>query len=139
MNRVYFLLTLFLIGCSTTPPPPVHIDSGSMIRTINQGLIDTRDYYVPNDPFLKDNNWDYQILTHKVGDEYFKNDEIIKAFYVAQNADEIIILGKESLIKDYKQYFRANGVRAKIELRPLNYRFDKGLVNILFFHTIKGE
>lgn len=135
MRYSLLILGIFFVGCSTTPPPPVHIDEGGMIHTINQGLIDTRDFSVPKDPFLRNNNWDYQILTHKSGDEYFINDEIPKVFYLAQNADEIIIIGKPELISEYKNYFINNQVTAKIQLRPLNYRYDKDLINILFFHT----
>ncbi|OCR84587.1 cag pathogenicity island Cag12 family protein, partial [Campylobacter fetus] len=55
---------------------------------------------------------------------------------VAHNAAKIIIIGQEQLIKDYKIYFKKNGVDAQIDLQPVNIvKGDINTVNILFFHT----
>lgn len=131
-------MALLVIGCSK-PPEPITLDDGSAI-SINQNLITKKLSNVPQDPFLKNNNWTYNIYLSPVDkDTLIKNDLVVKTFYLAHNADKIIILGFEATALKYKNYFIQNGVRANIEISPLDLLGGrKDLVNVLFFHK-KGE
>lgn len=107
--------------------------------TINKEFILHKEYKVPKDPFLKNENWTYQIIAQKQGDNFFKNTEIVKMFFIAHNSQEIVLIGREDLIKEYKKYFLDNQVTGNINLQvinPLEKDFEK--VNILFFNGIKS-
>ena len=62
--------------------------------------------------------------------------QIVKTFYVAQNAQEIILMGRADLLNEYLTYFKSNGVTAKFKLQPVTYE-DSNLVNMLFFNKIE--
>ena len=67
------------------------------------------------------------------------NTEIIKTFFIAHNSQEIVLIGREDLIKEYKKYFLDNQVTGNIKLQvinPLEKDFEK--INILFFNGIKS-
>lgn len=137
MNKlIIFVSLIFLFNGCSKPPKPIKLDSGSAI-SINHNLIVDRKYSVPKDNFLKNNNWAYNIYLSPVDkDTLIRNNLIVKTFYLAHNADKLIILGYEPLAKKYKDYFIKNDVNANIEIRPLDsINYKKDLVNILFFHT----
>lgn len=132
-TAVCCLLTIpFLAtGCAGVPDP-VELDSNSAI-TINQELIRKQNKGIPLDPFLKEHNWTYNIIFEKNGNEYMDNEQVVKSFYVAHNADKIIIVGEKDLAQDYKQYFEQNGVK-NIEIHEVTFtEMDKNKVNVLFF------
>jgi cpp44 len=131
---------LLFIGCSSKAPDPVRLDDGSDI-TINQNLLARHDKSVPLDPFLKENNWTYNIHAQRSADgELFKNDQIVKLFLLAHNATNIIIVGSDEVTNEYKSYLKANGVTAPIEIQPVSsINLQKNLVNILFFHKINTK
>lgn len=131
---------LLFIGCSSKVPDPVRLDDGSDI-TINQNLLIRHDKSVPLDPFLKENNWTYNIHAQRSADgELFKNDQIVKLFLLAHNATNIIIVGSDEVTNEYKAYLKANGVTAPIEIQPVSsINLQKNLVNILFFHKINTK
>ena len=118
-------------GCAGVPDP-VELDGGSAI-TINQELIRKQNKGIPLDPFLKEHNWTYNIVFEKIGNEYIPNNQIVKSFYVAHNANKIIIIGNKDLAQDYKQYFEKNGVK-NIEIHEVLYiNENANKVNVLFF------
>ena len=105
--------------------------------TINKEFLLTKDFKVPKDPHLKNENWTFQAVAEKSGKYLFKNEDITKIFLVAHNSSEIILVGRGDLIKEYKNYFLENQVTAEIKLQevnPLSKDYDK--VNILFFNGI---
>ncbi|AHE95274.1 Cag12 family protein (plasmid) [Campylobacter fetus subsp. venerealis cfvi03/293] len=127
--------TFLFIGCSSKAPDPVRLDGGSDI-TINQNLLLRQDKSVPQDPFLKSNNWTYNIHAQKDTDgSLLKNEQVVKVFLLAHNASKIILVGSNQIAREYEAYFRANGVTAPIEIQPVSsINLQKNLVNILFFH-----
>lgn len=125
-----------LVGCTSKAPEPVKLDDESAIKTVNQGLVEKRISEVPKDPFLKENNWTYQIVAVKKNNNLLENKQIVKTFYVAQNAQEIILMGRADLLNEYLNYFKSNGVTAKFKLQPVTYE-DSNLVNMLFFNKIE--
>ena len=132
--------TFLFMGCSSKAPDPVKLDNGSDV-TINQNLLLRRDKSVPLDPFLKANNWTYNIHAEKTTDgELFKNEQIVKLFLLAHNATKIIIVGSDNVVGEYETYLKSNGVTAPIEIQPLSsINLQKNLVNILFFHKTETK
>lgn len=131
------LVALGFSACSTKIPEaePVKWQKDSAL-TINQEFILTKDFKVPKDPYLKNRNWTYQATAKKFGKYLFKNEDLTKVFLTAHNASEIIIIGRESLINEYKDYFVANQVTANIKLQAVKpIKEDYNSVNILFFNT----
>lgn len=128
---LFLALPFFTGGCAGIPDP-VELDGGSAI-TINQELIRKEKKGIPLDPFLKEHNWTYNIVFEKIGNEYIPNNQIVKSFYVAHNANKIIIIGNKDLAQDYKQYFEKNGVK-NIEIHEVLYiNENANKVNVLFF------
>lgn len=127
---------LLFAGCSSKAPDPVRLDGGSSV-TINQNLLLRKDRVVPQDPFLKENNWTYNIHAKKqAGGELLASDQVVKTFLLAHNATKIIIVGSEAIGLEYKNFFISNGVTADIELQPVSsLDLQKDLVNILFFRN----
>ena len=124
-------------GCAA--PKPKELDNGSAL-SVNNSILERQYNFVPKDSFLSSFNWTYHIVIEKTDEDFIKNDLIVKAFMLAHNATKIIIVGRESLIKDYKRYFLKNQVSAPIELQPINpTQRDFNKVNILFFSKIKME
>ena len=124
---------VLLNGCSK-PPEPVVLD-GTEAVTINQELIAEHSKSVPKDPFLKQVDWTYNMYFHKQGDRFIADDDVVKAFYLAHNADRMIIIGNSDITGQYKEYFLRNGVEADIELHPIYMvNHSKETVNVLFFH-----
>ncbi|MCG3667483.1 cag pathogenicity island Cag12 family protein [Aliarcobacter butzleri] len=132
------LTILSFTGCSDKIPnaEPVKWHKDSAL-TINQEFLLTKEFKVPKDPTLQYQNWTFQATAQKQGIYLFRNEDVAKTFLVAHNSSEIIIIGRENLIKEYKNYFLANQVTANIKLqavKPIKSDFDK--VNILFFNNI---
>lgn len=133
------ILALTIVGCGN-PPEPIQLDNDSAI-TINQELIRKESRQIPLDPFMKQNNWTYNLEFEKSSDgEYIPNDKIVKAFFVAHNADKIIIIGNKAIAKEYKTYLVKNGCKAEnIAIHHIDSIVgSKKRVNILFF-GMKGE
>ncbi|AWI35141.1 cag pathogenicity island Cag12 family protein [Helicobacter apodemus] len=133
------LVALLIIGCSA--PKPKRLDEGSAI-SINNALLEKQYNFVPKDSFLSSQNWTYQIVVEKksIEDDFIKNELVTKTFLLAHNATKMILIGREDLIKDYKEYFLNNQVIIPIELQPINpYEEEINRVNILFFNNITGE
>ena len=103
---------LAFVGCSA--PKAVELDSGANI-TLNHNLIQKRHFGIQKDEFLRYNNWVYNIVLYKNADDLIPNEKIVKTFYLAHNADRIIIIGDKNLAYEYRNYFFANEVKAKIE------------------------
>lgn len=138
MNTIKFSLSLtialsfLLVGCSK-PPKPIELDGDSAI-TINQELIRMKYREVPLDRFLSNNNWTYNLEFTKKEDVFIPNDMIVKAFYVAHNADKIIIVGHNNIANAYKNYFIENQVKADISIHHVDsIENSKNRVNVLFF------
>ena len=132
-------LVSLLTGCSDKIPEPEQVkwDNNSAI-TINKNLLFTKDFKVPKDPYLKNVNWTYQITATKTQNELFSNEQIVKTFLVAQNAQEIILIGRADLINEYKNYFLNNGVTAIVKEQPVKPIIDDfNTVNILFFNKVE--
>ncbi|WP_104722736.1 cag pathogenicity island Cag12 family protein [Helicobacter mesocricetorum] len=133
------LVALLIIGCSA--PKPKRLDKGSAI-SINNALLEQQYNFVPKDSFLSSQNWTYQIVVEKnsTEDDFIKNELVTKTFLLAHNATKMILIGREDLIKDYKEYFLNNQVIIPIELQPINpYEEEINRVSILFFNNITGE
>lgn len=130
-------LLLMLSGCGGRPEP-VKLDGDSVI-TINQELITLKRKGVPLDPFLKAHNWTYNIMLRKTKEGYFfENEDVVRIFYVAHNADRIILTGNEKAAREFKAYLLQNGVVAPIEISRLDMiDGSKSIVNALFFHQEK--
>ncbi|QKF77302.1 cag pathogenicity island Cag12 family protein [Arcobacter defluvii] len=142
MNKKILLsLTTLVVlgtGCSNKIPnaQPVKWQKDSAL-TINQEFLLTKEFKVPKDPILDKQNWTFQAHAEKQGKYLFKNEDISKIFLVGHNASEIILIGREDLINEYKNYFLENQVTANIKLqavKPIHKDYNK--VNILFFNTI---
>lgn len=127
---------MLINGCSA--PKVVKLDGDSLI-TINEDLLRYKKSNLPLDPFLKVTNWTYSALISKTKDGYIlENDDVVKVFLVAHNADRIILNGTADMTKEIKQYFIDNGVKANIEISIVDsIKGSKKIVNALFFHEKK--
>lgn len=130
------IISLVFIGCSGVPKP-IELDGNSAI-TINQELVRQERHNIPLDPFLKQHNWTYSLTFTKNDNEYIPNDMIIKTFYVAHNADRIIIIGNKNIAQDYKEYLITKGCKNIAIHQVDSIGQSKKRVNILFF-GIKGK
>ena len=130
------IISLVFIGCSGVPKP-IELDGNSAI-TINQELVRQERHNIPLDPFLKQHNWTYSLTFTKNDNEYIPNDMIIKTFYVAHNADRIIIIGNKNIAQDYKEYLTTKGCKNIAIHQVDSIVQSKKRVNILFF-GIKGK
>ncbi|HEH4176822.1 TPA: cag pathogenicity island protein, partial [Campylobacter jejuni] len=103
------LIAILTIGCSA--PKAKKLDDGSALY-INNSILEKQYNFVPKDQFLSSSNWTYQIIVEKksIEDDFIKNDLITKAFLLAHNASKIILVGREDLIREYKDYFIKNQV-----------------------------
>ncbi|MBL3519515.1 cag pathogenicity island protein [Arcobacter lanthieri] len=144
-NKILLSLTVLAVfgftGCSDKIPnaEPVKWHKDSAL-TINKEFLLTKEFKVPKDPHLKNENWTFQATAQKNGKYLFKNEDLTKIFLVAHNSNEIIIIGRDNLIKEYEKYFLENQVAADIKLQtvnPINKDFDK--VNILFFNNLNKD
>ena len=130
-------ISFLFFGCSSIPKP-IELDSSSQI-TINQELIRQERHNIPLDPFLEQNNWTYNLMFEKSGDEYIPNNMIVKTFYVAHNADKIIVIGNKKIAQDYKDYLASNGCK-NIAIHPVDsIGQSKKRVNILFFGMMGAD
>ena len=130
---------LIFSACSKAPDP-IQLDSGSA-TTINNALITRKINEVEKDPFLRNAKWSYNMNFIKIDNEYMRNDEIVKGFYLAHNSDKIIIIGNEKIAREYKSYFLENQVKAEIKIHPVDMiEMSKNRVNVLFFskNQLKG-
>ncbi|EAJ1255029.1 cag pathogenicity island protein [Campylobacter lari] len=134
------IASLMAVGCSA--PKPKQLDDGSAL-SINNSILERQYNFVPKDSFLSSQNWTYQIVVEKnsIEDDFIKNELVTKTFLLAHNASRMILVGREDLIKDYKEYFIKNQVVIPIELQPINpYKEERNRVSILFFNKIStGE
>ena len=73
------LIALSFTACSNKIPDveKVQWEKNSAL-TINKEFILHKEYKVPKEPYLKNENWTYQIVAKKENNNYFKNDEIVK-------------------------------------------------------------
>ena len=125
------------VGC-TGVPEPIELDGDSQL-TINQELLRKEKRNIPLDPFLKQNNWTYNIMFEKSDGEYIPNDMVVKTFYVAHNADRIIIVGNKDVAQDYKEYLLKKDCK-NITIHPVDsIGGSKKRVNILFFGMKKEK
>lgn len=133
------IIGLIFSACSKAPDP-IKLDDGSA-TTINQALITKKIKGIEQDPFLQNMKWSYNMYFTKIDDEYMRNDEIVKGFYLAHNADKMIIIGNEKIAREYKSYFLNNQVKADIQIHPIDMiEGSKQRVNVLFFskNQMKG-
>ena len=135
ITMISLAVSLAFFGCAA--PKPVELDGGANI-TLNHSIIAKRHYGIQKDEFLRQNNWTYNIVLYKNGDELVPDYKIVKTFYLAHNADHIIIVGSKKLTNEYRTYFLQNQVKARIELKEVDFINDKK-VNILFFHNKNSE
>ncbi|ENU2792762.1 cag pathogenicity island Cag12 family protein [Campylobacter jejuni] len=127
-------MAFVIVGCSA--PKPTELDNSSALA-VNNSILEKKYNFVPKDPYLSGFNWTYHIVVEKktINDDFIKNDLITKTFLLAHNATRIILVGREDLIEQYKQYFKKNQVLAPIELQPVDpIEEDFNKVNILFFN-----
>lgn len=128
---IFTFIMFIFVGCGRKGP--VKLDNDSAI-TINQELIRSKNYNVPLDSFLKNNSWTYNMYFSKINNELINDDEVVKAFYLAHNADEIIIIGANPVTLEYQSYFLKNQVLGKIRIHEVDsINGKKNLVNVLFF------
>ncbi len=120
-------------GCSKKP---VQIEWGAKSQSINNALLEERYSFVPRDKKLKESNWAYEVEARAKGDYLFENNQMVKVFLLAHNADKIIILGEKNLALQYRNYFKANGVIAYIDVQPIDLaRGLRDRVKIMFFSS----
>lgn len=124
---------VLFVACAPNPKMP----SGNNIN-INNALLEKRYSFVPQDIYLQSHDWYYQISTSKKDGFYLQNHEIAKTFLLAHNAQKIILIGNKRIINEYKDYFKNNGVSAKIQLQPSDSNDSNG-VDIVFFHTTSED
>lgn len=120
-------------GCSKKP---VRIEWGATSQSINNALLEERYSFVPKDKKLKESNWAYEVEAQAKGDYLFENNQMVKVFLLAHNADKIIILGEKNLALQYRNYFKANGVTAYVDVQPIDLaRGLRDRVKIMFFSS----
>ena len=139
-NLALMALIFTMVGCSTAPKPK-ELDDNSAL-SINNSILEKKYSFVPKDPYLSGFNWTYHIVVEKktINDDFIKNDLVTKTFLLAHNASRIILVGRENLIEQYKQYFEKNQVSAPIELQPIQpIERDYNKVNILFLNKTIEE
>jgi len=122
---------LFMNGCSSKLPEPVQLEDNQG-TTINQGIITNHYSGVPQDVYLKNQDWRATLSVNK-GRYYLPNEKIIKTFYYAHHAHKITLTGNSSLIRKYQSYFQRNGVTARFCLKSIN-RKNRRHVNMMFSH-----
>lgn len=118
-------------GCGVKSPAALK-ESGNKI-SINNSILNERYSFVPKDDFLRNMDWAYQIEIIPEGRYLISNEQMVKTFLLAHNANKIIIIGNGKIIEEYKEYFEENGVTAEINLQPVEN--EKEFVNLLFFNT----
>jgi len=114
-----FLAILAFFGCNAPQPKKIWNEN----YQFNNGLLDKIYTFVPRDQYLQSFNWFYQMSFEKT-DYLIKNEDIAKAFLLAHNATQIIIIGDAELIVEYANYLKENQVTATIQLQP-----NKGMKN----------
>lgn len=130
------IIAVLFIACAKAPEPKNAFKSKKI--SINNSLLEKHDYFVPKDSYLKNLNYSYEIFVKKQGAYMLPNELIVKTFLLAHNSNKIILLGKEPLLSEYKEYFIKNGVKADIYLQPLDNAGDifNTQVQILFFNKL---
>lgn len=125
-------LAIAISGCGAKKPQKLELTAQSV--SINNALLDSRHTFVPKDAKLKTSNWAYEIESEIKGDYFFENNAMVKVFLLAHNADRIIILGEGRVAKQYRNYFRNNGVEAYIDVQEIDMTPEyKNRVKIMFF------
>lgn len=127
-------LTIGISGCSGKKPNQLEFTTQAI--SINNALLDEKHTFVPKDAKLKLSNWAYEIESELHNDLFFENDAMVKVFLLAHNADRIIILGEGRVAKQYRNYFRNNGVEGMIDVQPIDMTDEyKNRVKIMFFSS----
>ncbi len=125
-----------VLAVSACSKKPVQIEWGATSQSINNALLEQRYSFVPRDKKLKESNWAYEVEAQAKGDYLFENNQMVKVFLLAHNADKIIILGEKNLAIQYRNYFKANGVIAYIDVQPIDLaRGLRDRVKIMFFSS----
>lgn len=128
------VLAVGISGCGTKKPTKLELTTQSV--SINNALLDSKHTFVPKDARLKTSNWAYEIESEIKGDYFFENNAMVKVFLLAHNADRIIILGEGRVAKQYRNYFRNNGVDAYIDVQEIDMKPEyKNRVKIMFFSS----
>ena len=103
-------------GCSKKP---VRIEWGATSQSINNALLEERYSFVPKDKKLKESNWAYEVEAQAKGDYLFENNQMVKVFLLAHNADKIIILGEKNLALQYRNFSSKAMLDDDKEVNPL--------------------
>jgi len=133
MKTLTLLLTILFImsGCSSRITPPTQLENSPQI-TINQGIIKNHHTSVPQDLYLKSQDWRASLSVTK-GRYYLPNNKIIKTFYYAHHAYKIKLSGNAKIINKYKRYFQKNGVNATFCLHRVHQK-NRYRVDMMFSH-----
>ena len=125
-----------MLAFSACSKQPTQIEWGAESKGINNAILEERYNFVPKDKKLKESNWAYEVEAQTKGDYLFENNQMVKVFLLAHNADKIIILGEKNLALQYRNYFKANGVTAYIDVQPIDLaRGLRDRVKIMFFSS----
>lgn len=128
------IVVVGISGCGAKKPQKLELTTQSV--SINNALLDSRHTFVPKDTRLKTSNWAYEIESEIKGDYFFENNAMVKVFLLAHNADRIIILGEGRVARQYRNYFRNNGVEAYIDVQEIDMVPEyKNRVKIMFFSS----
>lgn len=139
MRKVLSVVAIVIVAvgfsaCGAKKPKKLELTTQSV--SINNALLDSRHTFVPKDTKLKTSNWAYEIESEIKGDYFFDNNAMVKVFLLAHNADRIIILGEGRVAKQYRNYFRNNGVDAYIDVQEIDMVPEyKNRVKIMFFSS----
>lgn len=129
-------IVVAMLAIGACSKKPVQIEWGASSQSINNSLLEERYSFVPKDKKLKESNWAYEVEAQAKGDYLFENNQMVKVFLLAHNADRIIILGEKNLALQYRNYFKANGVTAYIDVQPVDLaRGLRDRVKIMFFSS----
>lgn len=131
-KNLLFLFLFLFVGCGIKEP--IKLDNSNK-TTINQGLIKSHYSKVPIDPYLNKYNWQYTLFKIYNPNKIINNNEKIKFFYLAQNANRIKIIADTAEIGDeYKNFMINNGVSATISYSTWsnNSNENKNLVEFIF-------
>jgi len=132
----YTLLIGFLLftGCSQKKPVELKNDETYVIN--KKILLDTHYNIPPLDDSFKKQRYSYIINTSKKGNTFFDNDILVKAFYLLQHANLIVITGNLDIANDYKLYLMENGVMAPIEVNDANIDSNKVIIDTIHYSPV---
>lgn len=122
-------LAVFLSACAPKPTSP-----NAKQVTINNALLEKHYSFVPRDPYLKSQNFVYEMFLEPKGAYMLDNEIVVKTFLLAHNSTRIILIGSPALIQKYRHYFLQNGVSAQIELQPIDNEMYQTGIQAIFFN-----